>query len=784
MRPHAVAAHRRVQGQTGREDRSWRQPNGRAGLLGGSQLEPAEPPPWRGGCWRGLYHRPSGSGIVSLVRELHPGDELAGYLIESIVGRGGMGIVYRATHIRLQRVDAVKVIAPDLADEVEFRSRFERESRVAAQIDHPNVIPIYAAGEEEGLLYIAMRFIEGTDVRAVLKQEGRIEHRRAAQIVAAVGSALDAAHENGLVHRDVKPANVLLARRRDREHVYLTDFGLAKVIFSGQTETRTGMFVGTTDYVSPEQVLGGRLDARSDVYSLGCTLFHMLTGQVPYPTEVDAAKLVAHTRDPMPSVLMLAPDVSPEFDAVIARATAKEPEERYPSAGDLARAALAAAEGLTFVGGQRSVARGPAAPAKTTELSPPSTATTSPAGSTARQDDARTVLPPAGSTARQDDATAFLPPAESTARQDARATSRLSVGELDTDVDRPAEPAPLRGPRSRRRFILLGGAVVIVAAIVGVVVATGGGSGNHARSSASVRPLVKGAIPVGNSPNGMVIGQSTVWVANAGDGTITRIDRASGHVLSTTSYASRREAAAPIAMWGQGLWVGDAGNGTVDEINPTSGTTIRKIAVGGQPYALNNVSGSLWIANSNDTIARMAAGSTTPSVIHVGSGPKRIGFTNTSLWADNQNEGTVTRIDPTTGQVLGTIPIGGHPTAMAVPQGRLWVADVKQNTVTRRDLVTLRAIGSPIHVGRGPQRMAVDNGSLWTANSGDGTVTRIDASTGRVLATIRVGGYPDAIAAANGVVWVALWSRPTVEYHGPPGGVARIDEATGKVIGN
>jgi YVTN family beta-propeller protein len=347
-------------------------------------------------------------------------------------------------------------------------------------------------------------------------------------------------------------------------------------------------------------------------------------------------------------------------------------------------------------------------------------------------------------------------------------------------VDPADEPPPER--RSHRRLILAAAAAVIVAAIIGVVVATGGGG--SASHTSSFRALSKGAIPVGNSPDGMVIAHGNVWVANAGDGTMTRIDQASGHVLGTSRYTTRPVTAAPLSMWNQALWVGDAGNGTVDEIDPASPDAIKsRVTVGGQPYALNVAAGALWIANSNDTLARLVTGSTTPSTIHVGAGPKRMAFTSTRLWVDNRSAGTVTRIDATTGQVLGTTTIGGNPTAINVLSGTLWVADETQNTVTRRDLVSVRAVGSPIHVGAGPRRVAVDNGSMWFANARDGTVTRIDGSTGRVLATIRVGGYPDAIAAQNGVVWVALWSRPNVEHHGPPGGVARIAESTGKLLG-
>ncbi|MEA2266459.1 MAG: hypothetical protein QOE27_2042, partial [Solirubrobacteraceae bacterium] len=209
-------------------------------------------------------------------REIAPGDVVGGFAIEAIAGRGGMGVVYRARQTRPDRLVAVKVIAPDLADDPAFRARFERESAIAAQIEHPNVIPVHAVGEDRGILFIAMRFVSGIDLRTLIAQEGRLEPRRAATIVDQVAQALDAAHGHGLVHRDVKPANVLLAAAGGRDHVYLTDFGLSRHVEGSQGVTGTGAFLGTIDYVAPEQARAERVDARTDVYSLGCVLFHAL----------------------------------------------------------------------------------------------------------------------------------------------------------------------------------------------------------------------------------------------------------------------------------------------------------------------------------------------------------------------------------------------------------------------------------------------------------------------------------------------------------------------------
>lgn len=310
--------------------------------------------------------------------ELPIGTRFAGYVIESIAGQGGMGIVYRARQLRPHRIVAVKVITPDLASDTEFRERFEHESEIAASIEHSNVIPVYEVGEESALLFIVMRYVDGTDLRAVINDEERLRPERAAWILSELTDALDAAHARGLVHRDIKPGNVLLAREGTREHVYLTDFGLAKLA-SSAGRTRTGMFVGTLDYAAPEQLEGRGVDARTDVYAAGCMLFEMLTGSVPFPHQHEAATMWAHMTAQPPSVRTLVQGLPPEIDAVIARAMAKNPDQRFPSAGDLGRAARAAIDGQRATVMERSVAIGPAAPAGTVSEAVTTDAATTPA---------------------------------------------------------------------------------------------------------------------------------------------------------------------------------------------------------------------------------------------------------------------------------------------------------------------------------------------------------------------------------------------------------------------
>lgn len=347
-----------------------------------------------------------------------------------MAGRGGMGIVYRATQLSLGRPVALKLIAAEFATDPGFRERFQREARLAAAIDHPNVVPVHAAGEDDGRLYLVMRFVEGTDLQALLRAEGRLEPARAAAIVAQVAAALDAAHAAGLVHRDVKPANVLLAG----EHVYLTDFGLTRQQTADMRITTTGEWIGTVDFMSPERLQSRPTDARSDVYALGCVLYATLTGAVPFPRGTVPATMLAHLNDAPPRPSGTA-GVPREFDAVVGRALAKAAAERYPSAGDLGRATLAAARHEHVTDPERSVARGPAAPT------------------------GNGAAPAGGERPSSTDATAVLREQATAATTPLRREPDRSGGDRPPAVaargagpDRPGDDRPGRTHRTRRRL--------------------------------------------------------------------------------------------------------------------------------------------------------------------------------------------------------------------------------------------------------------------------------------------------------------------------------------------
>jgi hypothetical protein len=375
--------------------------------------------------------------------ELSDGDEFAGYRIEQRLGRGGMGILYLALEPGLERRVALKLIAPEAAADEVFARRFAEESKIAASIEHPNVVPIYAAGKEGEVPYIAMRYVAGADLAKRLAREGRLDPAVAVELIAQVGNGLDAIHAAGLVHRDVKPANVLLSGGEGVEHAYITDFGVARNVSTESGLTMTGRFVGTLDYVAPEQISGGAVDARADVYALGCLLFKLLTGEVPFPKDGEAARLFAHLNDPPPAPSLYVPEVSMALDDVVIRAMSKPPDDRYPSAGDLGRAAQAALRGEHSVAPERTVATGAAA-TRTTE--------TIPAEEAAAEAPARPIAP-------------------------ARRLTDDTVGDDDTSTAGPG--------RARRRRLVLAGSVLAIAAIAAAVLALSGGGGGSSPGAAA-----------------------------------------------------------------------------------------------------------------------------------------------------------------------------------------------------------------------------------------------------------------------------------------------------------
>jgi serine/threonine protein kinase len=295
-------------------------------------------------------------GTIRGGARLAAGTEFGGFRIERTLGHGGMGIVYLARERRLDRLVALKVIRPELAGEESFRARFRSETLTAASVEHPRVVTVFGAGERDGLLYVSMRYVPGRDLGRLIAADGALPPDEAAHLIAQVADGLDAVHAAGLVHRDVKPANVIVEDGpRGDGAAFLTDFGLAKAMASTAGLTATGEVIGSVDYMAPEQIEAQRVDARTDVYALGCVLFHAVSGEVPFPERESSAKMWAHLNEPPAAADRV-------LDPVIRRAMAKDPGRRFPSAGDFGRAAVAAARGEAVTEPEHVVASGDAAP--------------------------------------------------------------------------------------------------------------------------------------------------------------------------------------------------------------------------------------------------------------------------------------------------------------------------------------------------------------------------------------------------------------------------------------
>jgi YVTN family beta-propeller protein len=627
-----------------------------------------------------------------MAEALGVGSRLGSYVVEGVVGRGGMGVVYRATQERLGRTVAIKVIAPDLARDPDFRRRFDRESELAASIEHPNAVPIYEAGEgPDGNLYIAMRLIEGPDLGGLLSQEQWLEAPRAVSLIEQVAGALDAAHSRGLVHRDVKPSNVLIGDAGGRDWAYLTDFGLTKAVTDASELTGSGQWVGTLDYASPEQIQGSPVDARSDVYSLGCVLYEAVSGQVPFERDDKVARLYAHLNDPPPRLSEQVPDAPAALDGVIDRALAKDPADRYPSAGDLARAATAAVAGTAVTEPERTVAAGEAAGAAPT----------------------RRLRSPSGR---------WRPP---------RARLWIAAAVIALAALAVAAVALIGGDDSPE----VAGQTTVGDSPVGVTVGDGSvwvtnrGDDTVSRIDADTGRVVGDPIHVGDSPSGIRVGEGYVWVANQADDTVSRIDPDSGRVVGNPTHVGRRPAGLKT---GAGyVWVANVAADTVNRLDPSSADVVGgPIQVGTGPAGVAVGEGSVWVANSADgTVSRIAPGSgdVVGDAIAVGARPRGITTGEGSVWVANALDGSVSRIDPLSRQsVTSAIRVGKRPAGIATGDGFVWVANELDGTVSRIDPDSGEVTGDPIAVGSHPRGIAVGEGGVWVVNSGDDSVTRIE----------------------------------------------------------
>ena len=679
--------------------------------------------------------------------ELVLGDELAGYRVESCLARGGMAIVYRARDVALGRPVALKLIAPELAMNEKFRLRFMRESLLAAAIDHPNIIPIYRAGEEDGRLYIAMRFVDGEDLGAVLGREGALPIDQLLPLFTQIASALDAAHTAGLVHRDVKPGNVLLtghAGDLSTRHVYLTDFGLTKRSASLTGLTTVGRFLGTIQYVAPEQITGGTVGGTADVYSLGCMLYQALTGELPFPAEHDAAMLWAHMTGPIPSVSGRRPDLPPAVDDVLARAMAKKPTDRPPTClflmADL-RAALAG--------------RAPAHGSVRVEQADPGDAGPEPHAAPSTD--------------------LHRAPTD----QAAPAVAALAPPPAQTGPPTGPPPPPRETSSTRRRRLVIGTLVVTI-----LVIVFGGAGIWHVIAnrhilrtadfprprvsavglSASLPvPVVRGTIRVGNGPRGAAVSPDgrRVYIADLHPNAVSVIDTATNRVIATTPVSAPPQYVA-IAPNGQRAYVttyndADGTGHAVQVMNTATNTVMATIPVGSNPYAaaVTPDGQRLYVPDhmSQDLSVINTRTNSVTTIIVVPPNPHWVAFTpdgRRAYVADHESN-LVSVVDTAGNTVIAKIPVGRSPHSIAVsPNGReAFVTDYDAKSVSVID-TSSDTVTATIAVGANPQCVAVapDGRHAYVTNNGSGSLSVIDTANNHVTATVPAGPSPWVVAVA------------------------------------
>jgi ABC-type branched-subunit amino acid transport system substrate-binding protein/streptogramin lyase len=631
-----------------------------------------------------------------------PGTAFAGYRVDSLVGRGGMGVVYRATDLSLGRPVALKLIAPELSEDERFRARFLREPRLAASLDHPNVIPIYEAGEHEGQLYLAMRYVEGTDLKTTLERDGKLAPDRTIELVAQVASALDAAHERALVHRDVKPGNVLIDRSG---HVYLTDFGITKQ--TGADSTETGSLVGTLDYLAPEQIRGEPVDARTDSYALACVLYECLAGKPPFRRGTEAETLWGHMQEDPPPLRG-----QPRLDRVLRTGLAKGKDARYPSCGALIEAAADA----LGIAAPRSAARRAAR-------------------RRAQRPGALLVAGGLGLLVAAAAAIATL----GGGGDEEPAPHRNGVGAIDGGGTRLASFTQTETPPGS------------LAVGEGAVWVLGLEDSTLSRIDPGTKKVVK-RFRLRHAPTDIAAGAGAVWVK--GDGRLARIDPDTGEATRTVKLPDTGDYPGdlPFQNWGFPQVAVGAGavwaindDRTVSRIDPDSGRRVARIVVDAATVAAGRE--GVWFISGDDT---RAVTRIDPRTNRVGQ-TIRVGAQNLSgvevgaghVWATAEADGVVWRIDPGRPPLLRTFEVGVGARFLSFGAGAIWTANYIDGTVSHIDVETGDVESSSV---RAVQSLAAGEGSAWVSSAAATAADGLPQTCGELLSG---PGKPDVLIASD-----------------------------------
>jgi serine/threonine protein kinase len=592
------------------------------------------------------------------------GTQLAGYRIDGVLGRGGMGVVFRATELALDRPVALKLIAPELAGDASFRERFLRESRLAASIDHPGILPVYAAGEAAGELYLANRFVEGRDLGALLEQEGPLAPERALELTGQVADALDAAHRRGLVHRDVKPGNVLVDAA---EHCYLCDFGLTKQL-GADSRTATGSLAGSLDYVAPEQIRRGNVDGRTDQYALACVLYECFSGTPPFRHYSEAQTLWAHVQEEPPPLV-----AHPELDPVLARALAKEPQERYESCSaflEHARAALGLGPSPVALSRRRRRIGGRLLAVGAALLS------------------IAVIAGVLALTLGSDDP--LEAPPNSLGAVDAvslKLDAAIPVGNTPTEVAASDDWV--------------------------WVVNSNDGAGTISRIDAETRQRAS-TFSVGGSPRNILAAFGSLWVGTV-EGQVYRVDPSTDLVEKSWTLPNADERSAfdfdlgPgwLAQGPSSVWAGSARS--LSRIDPrTSRLVPGESAVWGP---MEYGSGSLWVLGRELERLSPGTGRQLASIDLVGGFADLVtGFG--SVWIADDEGQAVLRVDALQEAIVRTYDVGGSPLGVAVGPGAVWVAS-DDGTVARIDPRTDEV--AFVRVGGAPRTLDVAGDVVWVS---------------------------------------------------------------------
>jgi hypothetical protein len=633
------------------------------------------------------------------VTGLDPGAHFAGHRIEALIGRGGMGEVYRAVHLGLERTVALKVVTPNLAEEEGIRERFRRECRLAAAIDHPAAVPIYDSGEFEGRLYVTMRLVQGPDLGRQVRRDGPLAPEWAAELSARAAEAIDAAHRHGLVHRDIKPANLLLEAAENDVRVFVGDFGLAKLLDDSTGPTKTGTWLGTVDYAAPETLAGKGAGPAADVYGLGGVLYTALTGRAPYVRDTLSGVMWAHTNDPPPQLGDLRHPATDALNDVIGRAMAKQPTERFGSGAELAGALRAAVPD----GERHPFALAPAM-----------------AASAETETSAETRAAEEGSTPK-------LP------------RSRITL--------------------SRRAALIAGAAAAVVVAALAVILLTGGGPVDAKRFTAEMVPMPNGSggisiagdslwsighrqlIPVhagkaskpmalDGQPVSLVADGNDLWLAY--DDGVQRYDAAKRQPVGGMIDIDTDNDTRMVSGMG-GIWVSYPIGDTIVRIDPETSRPDRKVSIPqgvGGPLAIGE--GRLWVVNAE------------------------YGGSKGGVWVTPVDDrGRVGRPIHVDGAADDTVP------AIAAGGGSVWVGDHAANAIRRIDPASHRVSPERIRLSGGSLAMEFADGAVFALDGDGENLLIVDPSTGEATGpAIPVGGGKEGdVAVDDGSVWVSNVSR-------------------------